>query len=215
MQPPISSTSAFPLHELGEYAFQELCRDLFDEEPGIAICEVYGLRGQSQDGIELIAHRKIGSEIEVGQCKCYRTYTGAKIEKASDEFLQNRKRWSEDGVKRFILFVGCNLDDRQCQDQILKEKKRFAEFGITYEAWSSARIRNKLRPYPAIVRSHFTTNPDYWVSVICGIAPQAPVTIVTPSQTSLIVSAAFAQSERLATRLSSDMRQTGSGQDNA
>ena len=161
MRPGISTNSAFLLHELGEYPFQDLCRDLLDGEPEIAVCEVYGVRGQAQDGIDLIAHRKNGSEIEVGQCKCYRKYTATQVKKASDEFLDHWKRWSEEGVKRFILFVACDLSDRECQDQILREKRRFAELGISYEVWSSSKIRSKLRPCPDIVRRYFTTQPDY------------------------------------------------------
>ena len=99
--------------------------------------------------------------------------------------------------------MACDLSDRGCQDQILKEKKRFAEFGIAYEVWSSLKIRSKLRPHPGIVRRYFTTEPDYWASVICGIAPPAPPSILGDQQSSLIVSATLAQSERLATILSS------------
>lgn len=200
MRPGISPNSPFPLHELGEYPFQDLCRDLLDGEPEIAVCEVYGVRGQAQDGIDLIAHRNNGSEIEVGQRKCYRKYTATQVKKASDEFLGHWKRWSEEGVKRFILFVACDLNDRECQDQILREKKRFAEFGISSEVWSSFKIRSKLRPYPDMVRRYFTPEPDYWVSNICGIAPVAPPpAILSAQQSSLIVSATLAQSERLAT----------------
>ena len=203
MRPGISPSSPFPLYDLDEYLFQDLCRDLFDCEFGIAFCDVYGVRGQAQDGIDLIAHRKKAGEIEVGQCKCHKKFTSKQVKKASDEFFYHWKRWSEEGVKRFILFVSCDLNDRECHDQILKEKKRFAEFGISYEAWSSSKIRGKLGPHPAIVKRYFTTEPDYWVSIICGIAPPAPPSsILSTQQASLILSATLAQSERLATALS-------------
>lgn len=205
MQPPISTNSPFQLHELGEYVFQDLCRDLFDVEREITGCEVYGVRGQSQCGIDLIAHRATVNEVEVGQCKCYKTYSASKVKKASDDFFKHLARWTEAGVKRFILFVACDLSDTACQDQILKEKKRFAENDIAYEGWSSAKIKNKLRPYPDIVRRYFTPHPEYWVSVICGVAqPALSSDIETPPQTSLVVAAAFAQNERLAARLSTD-----------
>ena len=205
IQLPISSKAPFRLHDLGPYAFQNLCRDLFDVESGISVCDVYGVSGQSQYGIDLIAHRTKASEIEVGQCKCYEKCKVRNIKEASVEFFKHWKRWSGEGVKRFILFVACDLSDRHCRDQILKERKRFSEYGISYEAWSSSKIRIKLRTYPDIVRTYFTTHPDYWVSVICGVAPPAPSSnIETARQTSLIISAAFAQSEHLATRLSTD-----------
>lgn len=46
-----------PFHELDEYIFQDLCRDIFDAEPSVATREVYGLRGQAQHSIDLLAHQ--------------------------------------------------------------------------------------------------------------------------------------------------------------
>lgn len=61
-----------------------------------------------------------------------------------------------------------------------------------------------MRPYPDIVKRYFK-DPDYWVCEICDISP-SPSTLITENtpQISLIVSAVLAQSERLATRLSTD-----------
>lgn len=206
MKPGISSSSPLRLHEFDEYTFQDLCCDLFDREDVISSAEVYGVRGQRQDGIDLIAHQNSGVEIEVGQCKCYKIFSSKKIKNASDEFFEHWNRWSQEKVKRFILFVACDLSDRKCQDQILKEKNRFAKHQIKYEAWSRKTIKKKLRPYPELVRQYFTTHPDYFVSIICGIAPPSPsFTSDTVQQNPLIVSAAIAQCEKLLTRLSTDV----------
>lgn len=204
MQPGISSVEPLQLHKLTEYPFQDLCRDLFDAETEIAVCEVYGVRRQLQDGIDLIAHRKNNDGLEVGQCKCYQRITPGQIGTASDDFFKYWDRWSKENVKRYILFVACDLTDRNCQDRILKEKNRFAKYGLGYEVWSSSKIRNKLRPYPGIVRTYFTTHPDYWVSIICGeVHPPSQSTIGSAPQTSVIVSAALVtQTEQLANRLS-------------
>lgn len=45
-------------YKIGEFVFQELCRDLFDAEPDITTCEIYGKLGQSQDSIDLLVFRK-------------------------------------------------------------------------------------------------------------------------------------------------------------
>src|SRR4051794_34531365 len=97
-----------PLHTLGEYPFQELCRDLLDAEPEIAICEIYGTRGETQDGIDLLAHRRNGDGIEVGQCKCYADFPPQEIRKASQDFFDHWDHWSTEDVRRFILFVACD-----------------------------------------------------------------------------------------------------------
>ena len=52
----------------------KLCRDLLDAEPDIATCEIYGERGQRQDGIDLRAYRKESNGIVVGQYKCYQDF---------------------------------------------------------------------------------------------------------------------------------------------
>ena len=152
---------------LGEYPFQDICRDLFDQEPSIATCDLYGVRGQSQDGIDLLAHRNLTDEIEVGQCKCYSQFPPAKIRKASKDFFDHWNRWSSQNVKRFILFVACPLDRKNQQDEIIKQTAIFGSCGIRYEAWSGATIRNKLQPHPAIVSRYFP-QPEYWVQAICG-----------------------------------------------
>ncbi|MCP4608506.1 MAG: hypothetical protein GY845_07315 [Planctomycetes bacterium] len=132
MDPGIRAGEIPPFHKLGEYAFEELCRDLLDTESSVATCEIYGDRGQKQDGIDLLAHRSNGDGIEVGQCKCYKDFPPKKIGLVSDEFFRHWERWSEENVKRFILFVACSLKTRQRQDEILKQKKRFAEVGIRH-----------------------------------------------------------------------------------
>lgn len=159
-----------PFHLLDEFAFQDLCRDLLDFEPEIATCDVYGGRGETQDGIDLLAHRTGGDGVEVGQCKRYADFPPAKIDAASDKFFDHWDRWATENIKRFILFVASDLQSRQRQDKILEQKKRFGEHKIVYEAWSPATIRNKLRPHQAIVTTYFP-NAEYWVRDICGVAP--------------------------------------------
>lgn len=173
MSPGIRMGQLPPFHEIGEYPFQELCRAIFGEEPGIEACYPYGSRGYPQFGIDLLAHRTNGDGVEVGQCKCYKKFTCSDIEKATKEFFDNWDHWKEKKVKRFILFVACGLNDPNCIEQIGKEKTTFKEFSIHYELWSSPIIQTKLRPQPAIVRSHLYP-PDHWVKVICGDISQYP-----------------------------------------
>src|SRR5437773_4839232 len=167
MNPRIRPGQIPPFHEIGEYPFQDLCRDLYDVQPGIATCEIYGTRRQAQDGIDLLAHRAASDAIEVGQCKCYKAIKRTHIRDVSDEFFKHWERWSRENINKFVLFVACDLSDRHLQDEILQQKRRFEERGIVYEAWSAAEIRNKLRPHPAIV-STYCQPADHWVKEICG-----------------------------------------------
>lgn len=209
MPPGIRPGETPPFHKLGEYVFQDLCRDLFDHEPQIAVCEVYGVRGQSQDGIDLLARRSKGDGIEVGQCKCYEEFSSDKIRTASDEFFKHwDEHWSKDDVRRFILFVACDLSLRQQQDEITVQMKRFSAVGVAYEVWSGAKIRNKLRPHRSIVAT-YCVPPEHWVLVICcPETPLSPVAVGVETQTSIIVSATLTnQIERLAARASNETDQ--------
>jgi hypothetical protein len=165
MMPSMNPNDPPPFHSLGERAFEELCRDLFERELGIRICEMYGVRGQTQMGIDLMAQARDWVR-EVGQCKCCVRFPPAEIRKASDKFLRNLEYWRDRNIKRFILFVATPLENKNQLDEIDKQIKRFADEGILYEAWSARTLRTKLRPYPDLVRRY--TNSEEWVRMICG-----------------------------------------------
>jgi hypothetical protein len=147
-------------------AFQEMCRDLLELEPGIKTCDIYGTPGQSQSGIDIKALVQEGYGCEVGQCKCTGDFPPAEIRKASEEFLKHLSFWQEKNVRRFILFVASPLDKRQQQDEIDSQAKHFASLGINYEPWSSRTLRTKLRHRPEIVLRY--TRSQEWVEIICG-----------------------------------------------
>jgi len=165
---------------------------------------VYGTRGQRQRGIDLLAHRRGSVEKEVGQCKCYNNFQAVDIRKASAEFLKHLEYWQQQQVKRFILFVACDLDRTQQHDEIFTQKQYFAKYSIEYEAWSASTLRVKLTPHRDIVERYIPTS--YWVENICG--PELHSSLVPtgePAETqSILRTMAFvgSQVERLASGLS-------------
>jgi hypothetical protein len=161
-----------PFYELNEYDFQGLCRDLFEEEPGVSSCELYGKRGEMQSGVDLLARRGSGGGIEVGQCKCWRHFPPAEIRSAASAFLDHWEFWSEQQVRRFVLFVACDLHSTHQQDEISRQERAFAEKGIRFEAWSARRIAAKLKPHREIVMSYIEGD---WVDRLCG-----PLTASSP-----------------------------------
>ena len=62
MPPGIRPGSVPPFHLLDEYTFQDLCRDLFEEQETVSTCNVYGQRGEHQDGIDLRAQPETAME---------------------------------------------------------------------------------------------------------------------------------------------------------
>ncbi|MBB4637517.1 hypothetical protein [Longimicrobium terrae] len=167
------------LHRFHSRTFEKLCRDLFAVEPEIASAELWGMPGQQQDGIDIIAHRTGSDGVEVGQCKAYKTFKPHQIRKAADEFVRHLPFWRTKGVRRFVLFVAGEIDSTQCQKVYLDQRQRFGKEGIKFEIWSAPTLVNKLRSRTGIVSSYFDP-PEYWVARICGVAAPPPVYIDAP-----------------------------------
>lgn len=165
------------LHRMGEYVFQDLCAELLGLEPGIGTSDVYGERGSHQDGIDIRAYLESGDGIDVGQCKCYSNFPPAHIIKASDEFFAHwDSRWKDEPLKirRFILFVACDMHKRDRQDELERQRQRFATYNISYEWWPVPKIRSRLRPHRGMVMTYF--KDERWVQEICGpLSPSMPV----------------------------------------
>lgn len=195
-----------PFYLLGEYVFQDLCRDLLDADPDVAYCDVYGRRGQRQHGIDLRAPLSRNEGHDVAQCKCYEKFTPPDVRAASDEFLSHWSHWSTLNVRRFILIVACDLSDKQVQDELIRQGARFKALGVEYAVWSAAKIRNLLRPHRGLVGSYFKP-AEVWVREICG-PEAAPEISVTPSRSADIQSAAtMALLEHFAEVLSGNVSQ--------
>lgn len=156
-----------PFHELGEYTFQDLSSELLAEEPDITHSRVFGDRGQKQYGVDITADNKNGQK-EVGQCKRYQTFSKQDLIDASDEFLVHWDTyWKQRNVRRFILFVACNITKTQTIEEIDRQKARFKQLGLEYDLWDAGDIERKLRPHFQIV-SKFCYPSTYWVGEICG-----------------------------------------------
>lgn len=151
-------------HELGWQNFQKLSNELFSLEPETASNE-YGTPGQRQYGVDLLATIK-SAGIGVGQCKCEGSFSKKKIRDASDEFFRHWAYWKDKGVRRFILFVACDVTRTELQDEMLHQRARFANHGIDYELWGGANIQGKLRPHRIVARTYIDS--EEIVNAICG-----------------------------------------------
>ncbi len=159
------------IHEIGEYNFQRLCNELFHHEPNIGNATEYGGRGEPQRGIDILANLNPDG-VEVGQCKCEKTFTVAKVQKVSRDFVKHLEFWKDKGVRRFILFVGCEITNIKIRDEELAQRKNFSTHGIRYEIWDAATIRTKLRPHRSIAQTYLDS--DAAVNEICGPVVESP-----------------------------------------
>jgi hypothetical protein len=66
ISPPAARGELPRFYELDPLRFQELCRDLYQAEPEIATAEVFGVPGQLQRGVDIVATPRQGVGICVG-----------------------------------------------------------------------------------------------------------------------------------------------------
>lgn len=149
---------------MDEDTFEQMCRDVVAAEPNIATCNRYGIRGQRQFGIDLLAAVRNSSDHQVAQCKCYADFPRRKIADASNEFLKHLAYWKERRVVRFVLIVSEPLEKVGQQEQVMAERIRFAAVGIRYEVWSLHTLVTRLKPWPDIVERHIDQGRNYCVA---------------------------------------------------
>ncbi|MEW5925910.1 MAG: hypothetical protein AB1941_00350 [Gemmatimonadota bacterium] len=157
-----------PLHRFAPREFERMCSDLLREEKDIATSSLWGVSGQPQQGVDIVAECADGVHLEVGQCKCYKEFGPAQIRKACSDFVRHWEHWKSQDVRRFILFVACEVETTQSRKAILEQKRWFSERDIRFEVWDVLQIIAKLNPHVGIVRRYFEP-PDYWASVLCAI----------------------------------------------
>ena len=173
LSPPMNAVHTPKFWEMNEYAFEDFCLALWLEE-GV-MCQKYGIRGVSQEGIDLLTHDQPPGGRSVGQCKCYADYHGADLKAAADKFFEHLVLWKERKVRVFRLYVACSCARTSVQTELIKQCERFEAEGIKFELHNDARLVRAARAHPAIVAQYCT---DAWVSIICGggalaLAPQA------------------------------------------
>ena len=188
--PPLRPGLVPPFHQLGEDAFEDLCRELVQEEEGVDNADRYGTRGQRQFGADLLIDRKDGS-LWVGQCKSHKECDETLIRKACDTFLEHADYWSGKGATKFLLFLAADTRRRQLHDERLYQRDRLRHHGFSFTVWSAAALKSKLRKHRRIVR-HFL--PEL-VAFICG--PSDRLDIASTPQTLALLSMGSQYGERV------------------
>lgn len=199
--PGINPTLPPDFHNMGEYDFQRLVTDLLFYEADVVSSDEHGLRGNADDGADILAPMGGGGQI-AGSCKRYATTSPGKIKAWSDEFLEHwDERWKKEEISKFVLATSAtNVASADVQKQIAAERRRFKKLGIKYEVWNPVTLTNKLRPHRALAVNYLG---EWWAVRVCGPLVE-PTPTATPIGTSTLVSSALiGQLAALQERLSS------------
>ena len=175
MRPTIRRNDTQKWYDLSDDNFEQLCCDLHGIQKEIVTCQLHGTRGQRDKGVDHIAQRKGGNGKEVGQSKCYKNFWEKDLEDAVKPFLDHIEHWKKQEVRRYILFVACDIQRTQVHEEKEIQRNRFKDEGICFELWSGRDIQRELCPYRNIVERYVDSREI--VDTVCG-APQADVTSI-------------------------------------
>jgi|GEM_PF-1675914 len=151
---------------LGIDDFERLCCDLHGVQKEVATCQPYGLRRQEEKGVDHVAQRKGGNGKEVGQSKRYKEFNEKNLKDAVKPFFDHIEYWKKQEVRRYILFVACDIQRTQVHEEKEVQRKRFKDEGIEFELWSGRDIQRELGPHRNIVERYVDSKEI--VDIVCG-----------------------------------------------
>ena len=139
-----------PLNALSWEQFEALCAALVEVNPLIIACHLYGVPGDDQQGIDIVATQRgaEGNETWAYQCKRYKEYTPGKLKEAVAKMAYPADYYV------LMLSIPATAALRQVADE---EPKVFL--------WDGSDVARKLKNYPAIVEDFFGAS---WREAFCG-----------------------------------------------
>ncbi|MFA6103473.1 MAG: NACHT domain-containing protein [Victivallaceae bacterium] len=162
IEPPIDSTvNELPIEKLEWEDFEKLCLRIAQIEHSIDDCEIYGVKGQKQDGIDIFA-RKDNAKYISYQCKRYQKITESILKKAINEFKKGKWFLKCDEFKFCTTF---SLNTVQLQDKFSDFKIELCKSGIDLIKWDKIQLCRILKDQPQIVYEFFGKE---WVKLFNG-----------------------------------------------
>ena len=140
-----------PLQELPWERFEQLLRRMTRDVLGLRQVQLYGARGQSQHGIDIVGRSADGTG-EAIQSKKYETFTKADLTAAVAKFLASRSTIPFP-VGRVIIAAACHADRREITDELYRLDT--ATHDLDIELWERRSICDSLRERRDIVVEFF------------------------------------------------------------
>ncbi|WP_158750570.1 NACHT domain-containing NTPase [Acidobacterium sp. S8] len=151
-----------PFDELTWENFERLCLRVVEAEATVEQCLEYGVRGQDQQGIDLLSRHRTDGIVSVYQCKRVQEFGPSDIAAAVTKFLS--QSWCGTAAN-FVLCTSHALRTTACADEINNQEKRLQEYKTGFEVWNRTRLSIKLKSLPEIVFDFFGPS---WLAKFCG-----------------------------------------------
>ncbi len=162
INPPINTKkSDLPIEDLGWEDFEKLCLKLVEIDYSIDDCEIYGVKGQKQNGIDIFA-KKDNGKYSSSQCKKYKSLTVANFTKAVNLF--KKETWYSKSDE-FIFCTTFEMNKTQLQDKFNSLKVELKKDGVKLVKWDKIQICKLLKKQPQIVYDFFGRQ---WVELFNG-----------------------------------------------
>lgn len=155
--PPTAVTSLqiLPFAALTPGNMERLCLRLVETiEDDVEYASPYGVSGQAQDGIDILARRHDGT-YRLVQSRRIQQVTAAGLRSAVTDFLQGK--WAKK-AKSFVYATSASAADAKVQDEIDKQADRLQTKDMGLDVWDDDRLSRMLKEHPDIVSDFF--GPD-------------------------------------------------------
>lgn len=152
VDPPIDTTiQELPLEKLSWEDFEKLCLAIVQTDFSINDCEIYGIKGQAQEGIDIFA-RQANGRYSSYQCKRYQEFDLSDINNAVEYFKTKDFYGKSDNLH---LCTSCEWNKTQVQDRFETLKTELEKENITLVKWDKIQLSRLLKSKPQIVFDFF------------------------------------------------------------
>jgi hypothetical protein len=167
--PAVGKAALLPLDQLSFEDAERLFLRLLNTEFDVERATLFGLPGQSQEGIDVYGRRVPVGDGPTGgamfvslQSRRIKNPTVSGIEKAVDDFLAGS--WA-DRSSRFYYATSASLRHTKLDAAVRAAFDKLAERGIEFIPWGAEQVSERLRDQPLIVDDFFGRA---WVDRFCG-----------------------------------------------
>lgn len=165
--PPVDTLEqTLPFDKLEWENFEKLIARIVSQEFTITDTYLYGVRGQDQCGLDILASIKTTEKKACFQCKRVKTFNSLDIKTAVNKFLEGK--WAQQ-TQIFVLCITIPMNHTRQVDEIEKQKKILRQKGIDFIIWDATetgQLSLKLKNLPEIVDDFFGRE---WVKRFNGL----------------------------------------------
>ena len=160
--PVITRPQELPFSQLTWENFEKLCLRISANDGECQYCQLYGVRGQYQGGIDYYVRRRASEKYAVTQCKRYESFEASDLTAAVDRFIDGAWATKSDVLQ---IAVSAPIEERKLAEEIEKQATRLRTSGVSLKMWGISQLSSELKGHPDLVEDFFS---EEWCHEFCG-----------------------------------------------